>query len=354
MADAAQTEDTATATPVVAPAIEPVEPGDEFSEIDDALASLTNVDGTVTANPDPFTLKEQNESESANTTEQSNDGDASGSTEDAGGQQAAGEEGAVTTGEEEAAATESTSQLAETDTAGVFQETAEDPGEFTPGDHSFEITLKDGKTRKITSPEEAEALAVEIDENPELITAKTFIDFNRKFMQMDTAIANDQRDFETKKEAFDVSQATKKVRTDTVNQINNGLSYLQSKGLIPEVPAALNTAEAGTKWETDHKDEPGVKERLAILKYMTEENERRMAAGLDPSFDVPSAFNAIRLEEMQNTAEDTTKQQAKTRKQRGAMVGSNAPSIQSNESKGTIVGEGGSLADLMAEAYNDM
>ncbi len=41
--------------------------------------------------------------------------------------------------------------------------TVEDPGDYTPADYSFEVTLKDGKTVKVSTPEDAEKLADDPD-----------------------------------------------------------------------------------------------------------------------------------------------------------------------------------------------
>src|SRR3990167_4447772 len=40
----------------------------------------------------------------------------------------------------------------------------EDPGDFKPSDYSFEFQTLDGKTHKISSPEEAEAFVASLDE----------------------------------------------------------------------------------------------------------------------------------------------------------------------------------------------
>jgi hypothetical protein len=41
--------------------------------------------------------------------------------------------------------------------------TVQDPGEYTPADYSFEVTLKDGKTVKVASAEEADKIAEDPD-----------------------------------------------------------------------------------------------------------------------------------------------------------------------------------------------
>lgn len=329
---------------VVAPAVDPVDEPDEFDEIDDALAALTSVDGQLVENKD-ILKPEEPVDDGAGVDEPSDEG--SEKEEQAGSDDTTTEE----TGEEVAkpAITTTPEVVVEPDQAGVYKEPIADPGEFKPGDYSFEIVLKDGKTHKVATPEDAEALAELIDENPELVSAKQFIDFNRKFVNMEQGIVNDQRTFDTKKQEFDTDQEQQKVVEATYSQIENGMSYLQGKGLIPEIPADLN--KEGVKWE-DHTDDPAIKARLDLLAYMAKENESRIAANLDASFDVTSAYNAMQLEKLQNQEVDVARVESDNRRTRGAAVGSPAPAAETpTEEKGSIIGEGGSLSDLWAESY---
>src|ERR1700741_82746 len=59
--------------------------------------------------------------------------------------------------------------------------TVEDTGEYKPADYSFEVTLKDGKTVKVSTTEEAEKLA----DNPDNFeTPKQLMDFINKQNKM--------------------------------------------------------------------------------------------------------------------------------------------------------------------------
>lgn len=222
----------------------------------------------------------------------------------------------------------------------------EDPGEFEPGDYSFEIKLGDGKTYKVKTQEDADAVAELLDENPDLITAKQFIDFNRNVMRMDSGLRADQAQYDDKKDKFDKQTEANQGQERIFSEVENGMSYLTSSGLIPKVKPELDTPEKGALWATEYKDEPGVKERLEILDFIAKDNTRRKKAGLAPSFDVLAAHNAMQLDTLKKEKVTETKREEKERKARGGMVGGNAPYSQSNTQKGEIVGEGGSLNDL--------
>lgn len=238
----------------------------------------------------------------------------------------------------------------EDDTAGVYQpETVDDPGDFKPGDYSFTVTTTDGKTHTIKTPEDAEAFAQLIDSDPSLITAAQLLALNRGTTRMDLGTENDKRTWEAAKTQFDAVKAQNDLRDTTLVEINNGMKYLESKGLIPPVAKELDSKEAGARWGTDYKDEPGVKERLEILKYMGDENERRLEAGLMPSFDVSAAYNALQLEKLQKQAQETDQTESDMRRQRGAMVGGQAHYAPEPPRSSDIVGIGGSLDELLTQ-----
>lgn len=237
----------------------------------------------------------------------------------------------------------------ETDETGVYTPpTATDPGEFKPKDYSFSIQTTDGKTHKISSPEDAESFATQLDEHPELITASQFLTLGRKTATMEQNLARDQESYDQAKVKFEEEQTQATNREQYLTQWQGEINYLRQKGELPAITNELNNAD----W-TDPKvaASPGVKEALAIFKWMEEENNNRMAVGLPPDLSVVSAFNTMQLEAIRNEEKDTLSREKEATRKRGAMVGGKAPYTPSNTPKGTLVGPARGLDDLATEAY---
>lgn len=237
----------------------------------------------------------------------------------------------------------------EPDEAGVYAPpTTADPGEFQPGDYSFTVQTTDGRTHRISSPEDADGLARELDNNPDLISASQFMQLSRKTALMEQGIANDQRAYEQAREEWETQANQQQVREQTLQNIYSGLSYLEGRGLIDKVPPELDRADV--KWE-DHTDNPAIKQRLDILKYMEDENNARMSAGLLPNFDPIAAQTAMELETIRNRDKETSSREKTINRSRGALVGKKAPYQPSNPQPGTITGEARGLQDLQSELY---
>ena len=313
------------------------------------------VEGAVKPNDvteDPFaedTAEDESsdEEQTEDETEQESEGDESEADEG----EDKGEE--VSEDKPPAGQTESTEEAADTrelDATGVYDDKpAEDPGEFKPqGDYAFDVKLADGSTRRISSVDEADKFQQDLDNNPELITAGQFALFNRKASAMESGIAAEQAAYNKDKAAFDAQQAQAETRNNIVQGINNGMNYLQSKGLLEPVPAELNTADV--RWE-DHTDNSAIKQRLDILKYMEAENTARAAAGLEPSFDVVAAHNAMELDRLrQADAQETTDSRNKSRAKASVITGRTQGIVQPTQTTpGRITGTGGTLDDLVTE-----
>lgn len=235
----------------------------------------------------------------------------------------------------------------EKDETGVYAPAeVKDPGEFQPnGDYGFEVTTLDGKTIKISTPEQAEAFADRLDSEENLLSARQFMEFTRKVSRMDNGIEREKSQFETEKQTFETQQAQDKVRNEQITQWSNELNYLQAKGLLPEIPAKVDVPGG---WEKN-PDDPGVKARLEIFKWMQQENTDRRTAGIA---EVTSAVDAYRLMQADSTVQ-TEKQETNTerttRQSKGKMVSGNSSFTDANEQSGSIIGEGGSLRDLVTE-----
>lgn len=237
----------------------------------------------------------------------------------------------------------------EADETGVYAPvTATDPGEFKPQDYSFTIQTTDGRTHKISTPEDAESFASQLDTNPELISASQFLALGRKSAMMEQNIARDEAYFNQMKASYEEQTAQAQTRENYLNQWQGEANYLRQKGDLPPLTNELTNAD----WtDPEVASQSGVKETLELFKWMEEENTRRMNAGLPPDLSLVSAHTAMQLEAMRKGEADADAQQKVTTRQRGAMVGKRSPYIPVNQSKGTIVGAARSLDDLATEAY---
>lgn len=320
-------------------------------EVQVELDKQSGVEGELVPNP---VLEEESEEVDASkrpavddtqTTEGNDD-----SGDDAGGEGDSSDE-AETVGDDNK--TDTTQELTpEKDEEGVYApKTAVDPGAFVPtGDYGFEVTTIDGKKVVINSPEEAEAFANRLDSEDGVLSASQFMEFNRKVAKMDRGIEGEQAKFETDKVEFDRQQNVEKVKNEQITQWSNELRYLETKGNLPPIPKAIDVPGG---WEAN-PDDPGVKARMEIFKWMETENTTRRDAGLT---EVTSALDAQRMmqSEAAQTQEDTQdKADRSTRQAKGRMVSGSSSGTTPNEQPGRIIGEGGSLRDLVTEASNNL
>lgn len=236
----------------------------------------------------------------------------------------------------------------EKDETGVYAPVTTDPGDFKPGDYSFTIQTTDGKVHKISTPEDAESFAAQLDNSPDMIAASQFLALGRKTSMMEQGLATDKRAYDAIKEQHDLQTSQQATREQYLTQWQGEVKYLRDKGDLPPITDELNKAD----W-TDPKvaTEPGVKETLALYKYMEEENNRRMAAGLPPDLSVVSANTSMRLEERLNLDKEEVESNKTRQRSRGSMVTGKSPHIPANASKGTLIGEPKGLEQLATEAY---
>lgn len=229
----------------------------------------------------------------------------------------------------------------------TVSEPVADPGTFQPkGDYGFEVVTADGKTIRLNTPAEADAFAQRLDNEENLLTAYQFTQFNRNFNKMDNGIEREKAVYETEKAAFETSQAQEKARNDQINQWSNEVNYLEAKGLIPKITTEQNAAN----W-TDPKnaDVPAIQERLAIFKWMEKENTERRSAGIGEITSAVDAFRLMQADTTEQTAKAEKKAEVTDRQAKGKMVSGNSSFTPENTQKGSIVGEGGSLRDLVHE-----
>lgn len=311
------------------------------------LDKQSGVEGDLVPNP---VLEEESETLNDNTDDVQDDSsvgtsDASGDTGDSDGDTTDASGNDNTDGDTE-------ELTPEKDEDGVYdQKTAVDPGAFVPqGDYGFEVTTLDGKKVVINSPEEAEAFAGRLDSEDGVLSASQFMEFNRKVAKMDRGIEGEQAQFQADKAQYDKEQAQEQVKNDQITQWSNELRYLETKGSLPPIPKAIDVPGG---WEANPED-PGVKARMEIFKWMETENKARRDAGLTEVTSTLDAQRMMQSETAQSEEDTAIKTERATRQAKGRMVSGGSSGTTPNEQPGRIVGEGGSLRDLVTEASNNL
>lgn len=200
--------------------------------------------------------------------------------------------------------------------------TVENPGEFKPGDYSFEVTLKDGKTVKVATPEDAEKLA---DDPENFETPKQLMEFINKQNKMNTKLDKERDEYDKQKFTFDEQTATEGERLESINTLANEFKYLEDKGMIPKVPAEYRAAD----WtDPEVAKQPGVKEQLDLLNYMSKENASRKKAGVKELASAIDAFSGWQLEQSKSKDAEESRAAADARKAAGARVVGSSPAQQ--------------------------
>lgn len=226
-----------------------------------------------------------------------------------------------------------------------------DPGEYKPADYSFEVAVydtegKNMRTHKIKSVEDWDTL---LDGDPNLGSAGALLKAQRQATKMETNLDRDQREHEAKKAQF----ANEKTAIDNQQQATTTMiaeiGYLQSQGKLPAVDAKYVDAD----WsDPEIAKQPGVKEQLALLNYMRNENRRLEAAGLSRMTSIRDAFNSYQLDRAEKARPAQQARAAQARKAAGARVASVSPApLSGGAPSGISVGRGGSLRDLGRQAY---
>jgi len=200
--------------------------------------------------------------------------------------------------------------------------TIADPGDYTPADYSFEVTLKDGKTVKVSTPEEAEKLA---DDPDNFETPKQLMDFINKQNKMNHNLDRDHDKWEADKSKFDEQTAIEAERQEKVDSLVKGFEYLVSKGFLPKVAEPDLTADWSDPEIAKHD---GVKEQVALMNYMVKENKNREKAGVPLLNSALDAYNAWQLDTSRQRAEAEHKADGEARKTAGARVAGVSPAAQ--------------------------
>lgn len=221
--------------------------------------------------------------------------------------------------------------------------TVEDPGDFTPKDYSFDVTIYDeegrnGKTVHVSNVEQYEQL-LEADSN--FGSAASLMKAQRMVTRMETNNDRDQQDFDTKKALYDSSVESAESRANTLNQWQAEADYLMASGELP----AMEAGDKDANWsDPEIAAKPGVKAQIELLNYMNEENGRRTTAGIAPLTSLNDAFNAMELKRLRDAGNETKQRLNQARKNAGAKVAGTQPNPVAAPPKGVMVGR--SYGDL--------
>lgn len=214
----------------------------------------------------------------------------------------------------------------------------EDPGEFQPKDYSFDVTLADGTTLKVTKPEDVENLP----DDATFAKPKDFLEFQTNYMKMVNGLEADKREWEEKSTKFTEAKEAADQLNQSVEVMVNEMAYLETKGKLPEVDPKYENAD----WtDPEVAQQPGVKERLELINYRAQENKERKKLDLSP-MSMIEAYTQMQNEAFEKRQEDTKQKQVDQRKQKGAMVGGASAPTYDNMPDDMIVGSGGSIRDI--------
>lgn len=221
----------------------------------------------------------------------------------------------------------------------------ENPGEFTPKDYSFEVTVYDqeGKNGKSVTIKSTEAWDDLLETDPNLGSAAALAKGLRLAAKMEGNLEREKADHDSKKAEYDKVVADNDARVQATNNMVAEISYLVENKDLPEIDSKYTNAD----WsDPEIAKQPGIKEQIALLSFMRNENNRRTRLGLKPMTSILDAFNAYERQNAKTASVDSKKLAGEQRKAAGSIVASPSPSPQTAAPKGISVGRGGNLRDL--------
>lgn len=223
------------------------------------------------------------------------------------------------------------------DNGPVYQATLVDPGEFKPGDHSFDVTVydpdgKNGKVVSITSVEQFEQL---LEDDKNFGSAAALMKAQRQSVKLENALEQERKDYDLLKAEYKQEQDSVKAANDQLTQMAAEFDYLTSKGELPPVARKYVNAD----WtDPEVAKQPGIKERAELLQFIEKENSARAKLGIKPFSSVIDAFNQFDRERAKTATKDKAKQAGETRRAAGARVAGSSPSPVNGTPKGMLAG----------------
>ena len=209
----------------------------------------------------------------------------------------------------------------------------EDPGEFKPNDYSFTVETLDGVKTKITTPDQAEEF---INANADNLSVAQQMSLMRKTTAMENSQNKDLDKYQTQKDKYDSELKLDTERQENISNLANEIQYMITKGLLPAIDDAYKTAD----WSDPMvAKQPGVKEQIELVNYMTKENNERSKAGVKPFSSMIDAYNDMQREQGKDEKAEAKERSDKARKEVAGK--SSAPSASSTgiqAPKGIAVG----------------
>jgi len=225
----------------------------------------------------------------------------------------------------------------------VYEEVA-DPGEFTPGDYSFELTVfdaegKNPKVVKITSLDQFDTL---LESDPNLGNSAAVARAFRAQTKMERGLEDDTKAYEAKKQEYDQTVQNAAARESQMSQWQSELDYLVGKGELPPMPAELHVSKANWNDPTVAK-QPAVKAQMELLEYFRVENAARTKAKLAPMTSLLDAYQGFARQAEKAQTQSDRELNAQARKNAGAKVAPSAPRPATTAPKGISIGRTGLL-----------
>lgn len=196
-----------------------------------------------------------------------------------------------------------------------------DPGEFKPSDYSFTVETLDGTKTEITTPDQAEEF---INANADNLSVAQQMSLMRKTTAMETKLSKDLEKYQSVKEKYDTEIKLDNERKENIQSLSNEIQYMITKGLLPAVDAQYKNAD----WsDPTIAKQPGVKEQIELVNYMTKENSERAKMGVKPFASMIDAYNDMVREKVKSQENESKQRSDKARKDVAST--SSAPSASS-------------------------
>lgn len=227
----------------------------------------------------------------------------------------------------------------------------DDPGDFKASDLSFEVVTYDeeGKSPKVTKIESISQWDNLINTDPNFGSGGALLKAQRLATKMENGLEQEQKDWQTKKDAFTTQQEAVARENEALNTLQAEANYLVSKGLLPKIAPELINAD----WSDPQiAKQSGVKEQLDLLNYMKKENRQRSKAGLKPIGSLIDGFNAMKQDQSVQQQSETKHRASEARKVTASQVAGATPNPVTIAPKGIAVGRTGRLEDLDTLGWN--
>lgn len=228
------------------------------------------------------------------------------------------------------------------------QVTIEDPGDFQPGDYTFEITTYDEegkkpKTVKITTIEQWDEL---LESDPNLGSTAAVGKAFRAAQKMELNTERDRQAWEDAKATYDQAVKDQEVVETRNTTIFNEINYLIDR---QDLPKLTQEEMNNLNWDDPSvvKAHPNIVPHKELLNYMRSENASRLKRGLSPLQSAVDAYNAMQLDERRKGDAEARKAAGEARKAAGARVASGTSTpISTAQPRGIAVGRVGDISRL--------